>query len=176
MKKSDIKKMPQYFDRYINLTDDVTYLEALNTSLEELVNAPIDKWKSLGDKVYAPGKWTVKDILQHYIDTERVFTYRITAISRGDEQAFNSFDEDLFANNAEANRRTIEDLVEELMIIRKGFIKMYQSFTTTMLQRNGRGANGMEYCVLSLGFMIPGHQRWHFKVLEEKYYPLINDK
>lgn len=176
MKKSDIKKMPQYFDRYINLTDDVAYLEALNTSLEELVNAPIDKWNALGDKVYAPGKWTVKDILQHYIDTERVFTYRITAIARGDEQAFNSFDEDLFANNAEANRRTIEDLVEELIIMRKGFIKMYQSFTTTMLHRKGRGANGMEYCVLSLGFMIPGHQRWHFKVLEEKYYPFLNDK
>ena len=62
MKKNDIKKMPEYFDRYINLTDDVTYLEALEISLKELENAPMDKWIALDEKVYAPGKWTIKDI------------------------------------------------------------------------------------------------------------------
>lgn len=73
MTKSDIKVMPEYFDRYINLTDDVTYLQALELSLTELENAPLDKWKALGNRAYAEGKWSVKDILQHYIDTERVF-------------------------------------------------------------------------------------------------------
>lgn len=173
MKKEDIKKMPEYFDRYINLTDDVTYLEALQTSLQELENAPIEKWKTLGDKVYAEGKWTVKDILQHYIDTERVFTYRITAIARGDKQKMPPFDEESFADNTIANNRSVDDLINELILVRKGTIAMYQSFTNEMLHQLGNGFNGSQYCPLALGFMLAGHQRWHFKVLEEKYFPLL---
>ncbi len=173
MKKEDIKKMPEYFDRYINLTDDVTYLEALQTSLQELENAPIEKWKTLGDKVYAEGKWTVKDILQHYIDTERVFTYRITAIARGDKQKMPPFDEESFADNTIANNRSVDDLINELILVRKGTIAMYQSFTNEMLHQLGNGFNGSQYCPLALGFMLAGHQRWHFKVLEERYFPLL---
>ncbi len=173
MKKSDIKQMPDYFDRYIALTDDVSFNEALAISLNELENFPLDKWKALGEMVYAPGKWTAKDIMQHYIDTERVFTYRMTAFARGDKQQMLSFDEDLFASNAEANRRTMEDLLEELILVRRGFIAMYNSFTPEMLQRVGTGYNGIEYSVLAMAFMIAGHQRWHFKVVEERYYPLL---
>lgn len=173
MKKSNIKKMPEYFDRYINLTDDVTYMEALEISLKELENAPIDKWKALGEKVYAPEKWTIKDMLQHIIDTERVFAYRMTAFARKDKQKMLSFDEDSFAKNAFANRRTVDDLVEELILVRKNYISLYKSFTPEMLQLSGKAYNGTEYCVLSMGFCMPGHQRWHFRVLEEKYYPLI---
>jgi hypothetical protein len=173
MKKSDIKKMPEYFDRYINLTDDVTYMEALEISLKELENAPMDKWFALDEKVYAPGKWTIKDILQHYIDTERVFNYRITAIARGDKQMMTPYDEEVFAKNALANRRTISDLYDELILVRKGTITMFRSFTKEMLHESGNGFNGMKYCPLSLGFMIAGHQRWHFRVLEEKYYGLL---
>jgi DinB superfamily len=175
MKKSDIKKMPDYFDRYINLTDDVTYTEALAISLQELENAPIEKWKALGNKVYAEGKWTIKDILQHYIDTERVFTYRITAIARGDKQKMTPFDEEMFAQNTTANHRSVEDLLGELMLVRKGTIAMYQSFTPEMLHQQGNGYNGMQYCPLALGFMLAGHQRWHFRILEERYYGLLEE-
>lgn len=173
MKKSDIKLMPDYFDRYINLTDDVSYMEALETSLQELEQAPLEKWQALGEKVYAPGKWTIKDILQHYIDTERVFTYRITAIARGDKQKMTPYDEEIFAKNALANRRTLTELYKELLLVRKGTIAMFRSFTPDMLHQSGNGFNGMKYCPLSLGFMLAGHQRWHFRVLEERYYGLL---
>ncbi len=173
MRKSDIQLMPDYFDRYINITDDVTYLEALEISLRELEDAPLEKWKALGEKVYATGKWTIKDILQHYIDTERVFSYRITAIARGDKQQMTPYDEEIFAKNALANRRSLDELYEELLLIRKGTIAMFKSFTPEMLHQSGNGFNGMKYCPLSLGFMLAGHQRWHFRVLEEKYYPLL---
>jgi hypothetical protein len=173
MKKSDIKKMPEYFDRYINLTDDVTYLDALLISLKELESAPIDKLKALGDNTYAKDKWTIKDILQHCIDTERVFTYRITAISRGDKQKMLPYDEDTFAKNADANRRSVDELLEEILLIRKSTIMLYQSFTKDMLHQQGNGFNGVQYCPLALGFMLAGHQRWHFKVIEERYFPLL---
>ena len=174
MTKQDIAKMPEYFDRYINLAADATVVEALTISLEELENAPIEKWKALGETVYAPGKWTVKDILQHYIDTERVFTYRITAIARGDKQKMTPYEEDDFAKAALANRRSIDDLWEELKLVRKATIMMFTSFTNDMLQQLGNGFNGMQYTPLALGFMLAGHQRWHFKVLEERYYPLLD--
>lgn len=166
--------MPDYFDRYIDLAEDVAVVEALQISLEELKNAPIDQWEALGESVYAPNKWTIKDILQHYIDTERVFTYRITAIARGDKQKMTPYDQSIFAENAQANRRTISDLMEELILIRKATIKLYQSFTENMLQQQGHGFSNMHYCPLALGFMLAGHQRWHFRILKEKYYPLLN--
>ncbi len=173
MKKAAIKKMPEYFDRYINLAEDVSVVDSLRLSLKELEQAPIELWKALGDKTYAKGKWTVKDILQHFIDTERVFTYRITAIARGDKQKMIPYDEEVFAKNAEANRRSIDDLMEELFLIRKSTIKLFDSFSPAMLQQLGNGFNGMQYCPLALGFMLAGHQRWHFRVLEEKYYPIV---
>jgi hypothetical protein len=173
MKKSDIKKIPEYFDRYINLTDDVTYIEAIEMSLEELKNAPIERWKELGDKVYQQDKWTVKDILQHLIDTDRVFAYRVTAFSRNEPLKMLPFDEELYAKNALANQRTINDLIEELILVRHSFLALYKSFTSEMLQKEGFGFTGSTYSVLSMGFMIPGHQRWHFKVIEDKYLPLL---
>lgn len=174
MKKSELNPMPKYFDRYIALADDIEMMAALQLSLKELENAPLDKWKALGEQVYAPGKWTVKDLLQHIIDTERVFTYRVTSFARKDPQTMLGYDEELFGKNAEANRRTIDDLMEELILLRKSTILMYQSFTEEMLQTIGKGYNGNEYSVVAIGFMLPGHQRWHFKVLEERYYPLLD--
>ena len=116
MTRSQLHPMPEYFDRYINMTDDVTLFEAFEISLQELKNAPIDKWKALGDRVYAPGKWTVKDLLQHLIDTERIFCYRALAFSRNEPNKMLSYDEDLYAEQADANRRTIEDIMEEFIL------------------------------------------------------------
>lgn len=173
MNKSAIPKMPEYFDRYINLTEDLPFMEVLQISLNELENLPIQKWKDLGETVYAPGKWTTKDLLQHMIDTERVFSYRMTAFSRSDSQRMLAFDEDSYANNADANRRTIEDLLEELILVRKNYIALYQSFSPEMLLKSGQGFDGNKYSVLAMAYMIPGHQRWHFKVMEERYFPLL---
>ena len=166
--------MPEYFDRYIGLTDDVSYLEALQISLNELNEAPLDLWRRLDNSAYAPGKWSVKDILQHYIDTERVFAYRITAIARGEQQALLTYDEDAYAKAANAQHRRVDDLVDELKLLRTSTLAMYRSFTPETMHRSGKGTNGISYCVLSLAFMLAGHQRWHFKVLEERYYPMLD--
>ncbi len=173
MKRSELNPMPKYFDRYINLTDDVEVVDALQISLEELKNAPIDKWKALGDKVYAPGKWTVKELLQHMIDADRIFMYRALAFARIDRQKLLGFDEELYAKNSNANQRTIDDLFDELVIVRKSFISLFKSFTNDMLQTIGSSYNS-EYSVISIGFSMAGHQRWHLKILEERYFPLID--
>lgn len=172
MKRSQLDPMPEYFDRYINKCDDVDILEAIRTSIDEVDRFPVDKWKALGDKVYAPGKWTVKDILQHLIDTERIFTYRALAFARGEAEKLPPYDEDSYASLAGANNRTLEDLVDELRLVHLSFLKMYASFDEKALARMGRSFKGHS-SVASIGFCMPGHQRWHIEVLEDRYYPLL---
>ncbi|WP_435355939.1 DinB family protein [Emticicia sp. SJ17W-69] len=171
MRKSDINPMPEYFDRYINLTDDIELSEALKISVEELKNLPIERWKAIGDKVYAEGKWTIKDIVQHIIDTERIFTYRALCFARGEKAQLPSFDEESYAKNGSTKHRTLEDLIEELLLVRTSFIKLYESFTPEVLLRTGLGFKGL-YSVLAIGFITIGHQRWHFKIIEERYLSL----
>lgn len=171
MRKTEIHPMPEYFDRYINKCDDVDHIKALEISIEELKNAPLDTWKALGDQVYAPGKWTVKDMIQHIIDTDRVFTYRATAFARG-EQDVMSFDEDLYALNAKANGRTLEDLLEEAIVVRTSLLLFYKTLPNDALTKTGNGFKG-PYSVASIAFCMAGHQRWHFAILEERYYPLL---
>lgn len=172
MTRSQLNPMPLYFDRYINLCDDVELVEAIQTSIDELNHFPIETWKALGDRVYAPGKWTVKDILQHLIDTERIFSYRALAFARGETQPLTSFDEASYATSGQANTRSVESLVDELRSVHESFLKLVESFTPAMLQKAGVGFKG-EYTVASIGFCMPGHQRWHMNVLKEKYYPLL---
>jgi DinB superfamily len=172
MKRSQLHPMPEYFDRYINKCDDVELLDALQISIDELDNLPIEKWKALGNKIYAPGKWTVKDILQHLIDTERIFTYRALAFTRNETQAMPSFSEDDYAMAASANNRTIESLATELRMVHQSAKALFESFTPEMLHKTGKGFKG-EYSVASIGFILPGHQRWHLQVLKERYYPLL---
>lgn len=173
MKKSSIQNMPEYFDRYINLADDSDHLETLRVGLRELESIPLDCWKKLGDEVYAPGKWTLKDILQHCTDTERVFAYRALCFARGDNQKLNSYEEDDYASNAHASNRTWESLMDEAILVRKSSIALFESFSDEMLHQSGIGMNGINYSVLSIAFLIPGHQRWHFGVIEERYLPLL---
>lgn len=172
MKRSDINPMPAYFDRYINLVADVSLNEAMQQSLTDIDNFPLDKWTALGDNVYAPGKWTVKDILQHIIDTERIFTYRALRFSRNDKTVLPGFEENDFAEEALAKGRTLEDLIQELKTVRQSSMQLFASFTDDMLQRIGTAFNS-HISALAVGFTLIGHQIHHLNVLEERYYPLL---
>lgn len=172
MKRSQLNPMPEYFDRYINKCDDVELLEALQICIDELDHAPIEKWKALGQKVYAPGKWTINDLLQHMIDTERIFCFRALVFARGEKQSVPSFDEDGYALSAQANSRSLESLVEELKGTHRSAKALFESFTPQMLSRMCKGFKG-EYSVASVAFVLAGHQRWHFQVMEEKYFPIL---
>ncbi len=95
MKKSDITKMPDYYDRYINLVEDIELLDAFDKSIEHIQQIDMEQLLLLGDRVYAPEKWTIKQIIQHITDTERVFTERTTRFARQDGVTPQGFDENL---------------------------------------------------------------------------------
>jgi DinB superfamily len=172
MKRNDINPMPVYFDRYINLVADIDLQAAIQQSLEDIDNFPLDKWTALGDRVYAPGKWTVKDMVQHIIDTERIFNYRALRFARNDNTLLPGFEEDDFANAAQANARTLADLLAELKTLRQSSLQLFGSFTDEMLQRTGKAFKS-DISVLALGFTLLGHQLHHLNVLTERYYPLL---
>ena len=141
-------------------------------SIDELDTLPLDQWKALGSKVYAPNKWTLKDILQHIIDVERIFAYRAMSFARGETQRLPSFDEDTYALNTDANNRPFEDLIAELKIVHASTKELFQSFLPDMLLKTGIGFKGA-YSVGAIGFTLPGHQLWHFRIIEERYMPLL---
>lgn len=169
--RSQLSPLPEYFDRYITIVDDVTVTKALEISLNELSQAPLKKWEALGNKAYAHGKWTIKDIIQHVIDAERVFSYRALSFARG-EQKVMPFDEQLYGQTAEAVNRTVQDLMEELITVRQASSLLYKSFDAHKLNKRGMGFKG-EYSVHDIGFIIAGHQRWHLNIINERYLPLL---
>jgi len=175
MKKSDLLFMPDFFDRYIDITEDEDILESLSQSLEDIKNIDIEALEDLGDKVYAPNKWTVKDIFQHVIDNERIQTYRALRFARNDRNQLQGYDQNLFANNTFARKRPLKEILDELILVRKSTIALYKSFTRGMMGATGN-ANGVDITVLAIGFVVSGHQKHHLKIIQDRYMPLLSNK
>lgn len=172
MKRSEIVPMPQFFDRYINLVEDVDLFEGFTKYTPEHVFAETEKLIALGDRVYAEGKWTVKDILQHVIDNERIMSYRALRFSRNDKAQLPGYDEEILAANTIANNRAIDDLMEEFAELRRSTITLFKNMDKTMLTRLGN-ANQTEISALALGFVILGHPLHHMNVVRDRYFPLL---
>lgn len=171
MNKSSIKTMPQYFDRYINLVEDLNINEALRKYGQPLMEQEKDKLLQLGDKVYAQDKWTVKDIIQHITDAERIFTYRALRIAREDKTPLPGFDENEYARHTTAATRTLDELLQEFYTVRQSTIMLLDSFSNNMLRNEGTSA-GNPISVIAIGFTIAGHAIHHMNILKERYYPL----
>lgn len=168
MNKKEIVPSPEFFDRYINLVPEENIFEALDSSKSDIENLDLSHLKKIGDKVYAPNKWTIKDILQHIIDNERVQAYRALRFARKDATQLPGYDEQLFAQTSSANLRTLEELLEELKIVRLSTIALFKSFDNVSLQNSGVCFE-INISVLALGYVIVGHQIHHFQIIKERY-------
>ncbi len=173
MKKTDISVLPGYYSGYINEVEDIELSEALAKYGSELLNNDKDKLIRVGEKVYAPGKWSVKDIIQHIIDAERVFAYRALRIARNDKTPLPGFEENEYVTMADAGKRSIDELLNEYDAVRKSNIILFSSFDNAMLIREGLCSSN-NISVLGIGFVLAGHLYHHYKVMKEKYYPLCS--
>ena len=140
----------------------------LKTQEEEVVsflkNIPLEKQ----DFRYAEGKWTIKDLILHMIDVERIFSYRALRISRNDTTALPGFEENDYVVHANANKRSFESLIEEYISVRKATISLFSSFTEEQYMRIGVASNNA-VSVRALGYIILGHEKHHILVVEERY-------
>jgi uncharacterized damage-inducible protein DinB len=166
-------KTSEYVDFYANylsqVSDEYTLLEELEISLHRLIkfvqNLPMDKF----DYRYAAGKWTIKDILQHIIDAERIFAYRALRFARNDKTDLAGFEENDYVDQADANGRSIMELLTDLSAFRQSTILLFKTFSEEKLLRYGT-ANNSIMSVRALGFVIIGHQNHHQKIFEERYF------
>lgn len=153
---------------YIKALDNVDLLEELEISLHDFIkfvqNIPLDKF----DYRYAEGKWTIKEIIQHIIDAERIFAYRALRISRNDQTPLPGFDENDYVNNTIGNNRSIQKLLTEFSAVRHSNLLLFKSFTTEQLTRMGVASNH-PVSVRALGFLIIGHQKHHQRIFQERY-------
>ncbi|WP_460910298.1 DinB family protein [Spirosoma areae] len=173
MTKSEIPVMPKFFDRYINLAENnLLLIDALtqNASFDKLI--PLQTVEALGDLRYAPTKWTVKDIVQHVIDNERIMSYRALRFARNDQSSLPGYDEELFGQFATASRRSIADLYDEYADVRQSSLHLFRSFDDEMLLRSGICFN-QTISVLALGFVLVGHTTHHVNIIRERYLPLL---
>ena len=159
-----------YFERYMQLSvlKDKTIIESLESAQDEfesvLRNLP-DKKHSFS---YATGKWTLKELIQHVIDTERVFCYRALSFARNDQTALPGFDQDIFVDNDTANERDYYDLLDEMKVLRKSSIQLFKSFSKEALLRIGVASNN-KMSVRALGYLFSGHQIYHINNVKECY-------
>jgi hypothetical protein len=163
--------MPAYFERYINLVPEDQLSVAFQHSLTAIEHLDVGLMRKIGDKVYAPGKWTIRDIFQHMIDSERIFVYRALRFARKDSTKLHSFEENDYAVAANANSRSLEQILSELEATRVSTMLMFESFDGETLLRKGTSSD-KEISVLGLGFTIIGHQIHHLNVIIDRYADL----
>jgi hypothetical protein len=157
-----------FYETYVRLVPENDLMDAFQHAMdeihEELDRIPPDK----ADYAYAEGKWTVKQLIQHIIDTERVFSYRALCIARGEKQPLPGFDENEYAAAADGSSRSFKDMKEELLALRHSVYLMFKGFTPAMLKQVGT-ASGKPISTLALGYINIGHIRHHFTILRDRY-------
>jgi hypothetical protein len=160
--------IPSSYKNYVKHIDETDLLQALRISghrAVELVHSISDE-KS--DFRYAPDKWTIRELLCHMIDAERIFAYRALRFARNDKTPLAGFEERDYAPQANASARSLQKIAAEMAHLRSSTIDLFESFTPEMLVRRGL-ANNNELSVVALGFIIAGHETHHCHVLKERY-------
>ena len=157
-----------YYEGYIKLVtgDDINKILTLQSSeTQEVLNSfPL----SMGDYSYEPGKWTVKEVIGHLIDTERVMAYRALCIARGESQPLPGFDQDTYVKSGNFNKRDLFDLIYEFRLLRESNLLLAKGLDQEVMNKRGV-ANKKEITVLALFYIIAGHEKHHINVLLERY-------
>lgn len=157
-----------YYKNYIAKVNGDDILKILNEQTKECQNMLNSFPEHKGDFSYADGKWTVKQVIGHMMDTERIFTYRALCIARGEKQPLPGFEQDDYVKSGDFNSRALYELVYELRLMRESNLLLFRSFNDEMLKKRGT-ASGYEVTVNALLFMIAGHMQHHLDILKERY-------
>ena len=157
-----------YYDRYISLIGDddiIEVLEEQRKTSEKFLKTFTEK---RGNYSYVDGKWTVKEVLGHVIDTERVMAYRALAFARGEKQSLPGFEQDDYVAESNFNNRSLADMIHEFKTLRESNITLFKSFDEEILIRRGI-ASEAEVTVPALIYILAGHEKHHMNILKERY-------
>ncbi|GAA4151905.1 DinB family protein [Chryseobacterium ginsenosidimutans] len=158
----------KYVQRYLDLIPSENWLEELKKSGEKTADIYSNLTEEQSLFAYAERKWTLKELLLHLSDSERVFQYRILAFARGDKNELPGFDEELYAHQSFANERSLDSLLEEYKLIRKSSQILLETLNPSVLHNIGT-ANGNQISAETIGKLIVGHNVHHLNIIEERY-------
>ncbi len=162
----------KYIQRYLDLIPSENWLDELKKSGEKTVSLFSFLTEEQSKFAYAEGKWTLKEVLLHLSDTERIFQYRILAIARGEEKDLPGFDEELYAQNSFANKRSLDSLLQEYQLVRQSSQILLETMNFSALNNIGT-ANGNQFSAETIGKLIVGHNIHHLNVVDERYLPKL---
>jgi hypothetical protein len=168
MNRPEINEFDPYYATYVSLVNGGSVEEMLESQIEEIKSLFTGMPEEKGEFTYEDGKWTIKELLSHILDGERVFAYRILRISRGDRTPIEGFEQDDYIENSNANDRTFVNLLEEFEFQRLSNLKMLAGISDEASTRTGI-ASGKPVSVRALVFILAGHIQHHINILKGRY-------
>jgi uncharacterized damage-inducible protein DinB len=157
-----------YYTAYVNLVPNGDIFLILDKQIQDTVNLCKDISDNQGLFRYAPNKWSFKEVIGHMTDTERIMSYRLLCIARGEKESLPGFDENVYVNKGSFDKQSIHDLLESLTIVRQSTLHLLKSLDDQALLRQG-SANNSEVTVRALAYIIAGHELHHRQILKERY-------
>jgi uncharacterized damage-inducible protein DinB len=169
MQRPSADEYQENYQKYFDLVPEGSYLELLAQNSKETVRFFEAIPKEKLDYKYAPGKWTIKELLMHVIDTERVFSYRALVAARGDTTPPHyRMDEELYARNVNVSQRTLESLISEFQAVRSSTGKLFENLTDAQ-SKSRCNVVTHPMTARAIGYFMIGHVRHHLKIIEERY-------
>lgn len=159
---------PSYYGKYIKLLPERELLDLLQLQMEEMQRFLKNISEEDLQYSYANEKWTVAQVLQHLLDTERIFQYRALRIARKDRTPLPGFDHDAYVPASLATGRTLKGFMEEFPIVRKAGISLFQGFNKEMMMEKGTSSGG-DLSAAAAGFIIAGHEKHHLRLFKSNY-------
>ena len=159
---------PPFFDTYIRLVEEADLPELMARQIDETMAWYRGLSEAQAASRYAPDKWTIKQVLGHLADTERVMQYRALGVGRGDQTSFPSFEQDDYVATANSDARPWSVLLDDLKAVRQSSIQLFKSFDEAALDRVGK-VNQKGMTARALGYIIVGHERHHLAILKDRY-------
>jgi len=158
-----------YYDRYISLVTENDILTTLDSQRRQMMLLLSGRDEADGDYQYASDKWTVKEVLGHVCDSERIFAYRVLRIARGDRTPIEGFEQDDYVRNGPFAKRPLADVIEDYIAVRRATLTLLRDLDEEAWQRRGI-ANKNEISTRAVAYLIAGHELHHRRILEQKYF------
>lgn len=172
MPKPNINDYAEYYAGYIAYIEEDNALSALERLFLKTQTLLTRISEEQANFRYSPEKWSIKEVIGHILDAERVFSYRALRFSRGDITKLSGFDQDFYIINGQFNRRKLTDLAEEYRLVRESNLILFNTFDEAQLSRRGV-ANEKEITVNALLYIIAGHEAHHIQILQTKYLNIL---
>ncbi len=168
MRRPTSQEASPFYAGYINQVPGNDFVQVLKNTASStpvlLKNLTPAQW----DHQYAPDKWSIKEMILHIIDSERIFTYRALCIARGDQTPLPGFEQDDYVSMSKAAERSPESIIREYQAVRNASLELFANFDEEMFNRKGT-ASQAPISVLALGFIVAGHELHHLNILKERY-------